>query len=53
MRSTLLNLVSKIAYHSSERDSPRDQFVVTLFLIIVFGLLVGAAVKGRIENSIE
>lgn len=32
---------------SSERDSPRDQLVVTLFLIVVFGLLLGAAIKSR------
>lgn len=34
-----------------ERDSPRDQLVVTLFLIIVFGLLVGAAIKGRMDKA--
>ncbi|KIM24046.1 hypothetical protein M408DRAFT_245468 [Serendipita vermifera MAFF 305830] len=34
-----------------ERDSPRDQLVVTVFLVLVFGLLVGAAVKGRMEQT--
>jgi hypothetical protein len=34
-----------------ERDSPRDQMVVTIFLILVFGLLVGAAVKGRMDKA--
>ncbi|KAG8803693.1 hypothetical protein FRC19_009908 [Serendipita sp. 401] len=34
-----------------ERDSPRDELVVTIFLIIVFGLLVGAAVKGRMDRA--
>ncbi|KAG9077392.1 hypothetical protein FRC06_008946, partial [Ceratobasidium sp. 370] len=34
-----------------QRDSPRDQLVVTLFLLIVFGLLLGAAVKGRMEKA--
>jgi hypothetical protein len=35
----------------AERDSPRDQLVVTVFLILVFGLLVGAAVKGRMDQA--
>jgi hypothetical protein len=34
-----------------ERDSPRDQMVVTIFLVLVFGLLVGAAVKGRMDKA--
>ncbi|KAG8933061.1 hypothetical protein FRC02_000161 [Tulasnella sp. 418] len=34
-----------------QRDSPRDQLVVTLFLLIVFGLLLGAAVRGRMEKA--
>jgi len=34
-----------------QRDSPRDQLVVTLFLLIVIGLLLGAAVKGRMETA--
>jgi len=33
-----------------QRDSPRDQLVVTVFLIIVIGLLIGAAVKTRMEQ---
>jgi len=34
-----------------QRDSPRDQLVVTLFLLTVFGLLVGAGIKSRIEKA--
>lgn len=34
-----------------ERDSPRDQLVVTLFLLTVFGLLLGAGIKGRMEKA--
>jgi len=34
-----------------QRDAPRDQVVVTLFLLTVFGLLVGAGIKGRMERS--
>ncbi|KAL0951168.1 hypothetical protein HGRIS_007899 [Hohenbuehelia grisea] len=30
-----------------QRDSPRDQLVVTLFLLTVFGLLLGAGIKTR------
>ena len=36
-----------------ERDSPRDQLVVTLFLLVVFGLLMGAAVKGRMAKVVD
>lgn len=35
----------------AERDSPRDQLVVTLFLLTVFGLLLGAGVKSRIMKA--
>jgi len=34
-----------------QRDSPRDQLVVTLFLLTVFGLLVGAGIKARMEKA--
>ena len=34
-----------------ERDSPRDQFVVTLFLLTVFGLLLGAGIKNRMLKA--
>jgi len=34
-----------------ERDSPRDQLVVTLFLLTVFGLLLGAGVKSRMMKA--
>jgi len=36
---------------SAERDSPRDQLVVTLFLLTVFGLLLGAGIKGRMVKA--
>jgi hypothetical protein len=36
---------------SPERDSPRDQVVVTLFLLTVFGLLLGAGIKSRMEKA--
>jgi len=32
-----------------QRDSPRDQIIVTLFLLIVIGLLIGSAIKTRME----
>ncbi|KAE9411104.1 hypothetical protein BT96DRAFT_846949, partial [Gymnopus androsaceus JB14] len=34
-----------------QRDSPRDQLVVTVFLLIVFGLLLGAGIKSRMEKA--
>ncbi|KIK06975.1 hypothetical protein K443DRAFT_129543 [Laccaria amethystina LaAM-08-1] len=34
-----------------QRDSPRDQLVVTLFLLTVFGLLLGAGVKSRMMKA--
>ncbi|CAA7265785.1 unnamed protein product [Cyclocybe aegerita] len=34
-----------------QRDSPRDQLVVTLFLLTVFGLLLGAGVKNRMLKA--
>ncbi|KAF8516173.1 hypothetical protein BU17DRAFT_51052 [Hysterangium stoloniferum] len=34
-----------------QRDSPRDQLVVTLFILTVFGLLVGAGIKARMEKA--
>ncbi|KIM85222.1 hypothetical protein PILCRDRAFT_817220 [Piloderma croceum F 1598] len=34
-----------------QRDSPRDQLVVTLFLLTVFGLLLGAGIKNRMEKA--
>ncbi|WVR05693.1 hypothetical protein IAU60_002717 [Kwoniella sp. DSM 27419] len=36
-----------------KRDSPRDQLVVTFFLLIVFGLLLYAAVRARLRRAIE
>ena len=36
---------------SAERDSPRDQLVVSLFLLTVFGLLLGAGIKGRMVKA--
>jgi len=34
-----------------QRDSPRDQLIVTLFLLTVFGLLLGAGIKGKMEKA--
>ncbi|KAF8078605.1 hypothetical protein FPV67DRAFT_1775768 [Lyophyllum atratum] len=34
-----------------QRDSPRDQLVVTLFLLTVFGLLLGAGIKSRMAKA--
>ncbi|KIJ25750.1 hypothetical protein M422DRAFT_236822 [Sphaerobolus stellatus SS14] len=34
-----------------KRDSPRDQLVVTLFLLTVFGLLVGAGIKSQMDKA--
>lgn len=31
----------------SERDSPRDQLIVTFFLLVVIGLLLYAAIRSR------
>lgn len=36
---------------NSERDSPRDQLVVTIFLLTVFGLLLGAGIKSRLHKA--
>ena len=41
------------ATNGIERDSPRDQLVVTLFLLVVFGLLIGAAIKGRMAKVVN
>jgi len=34
-----------------ERDSPRDQLVVTLFLLTVFGLLLSSGIKNRMLKA--
>ncbi|KAL5518894.1 hypothetical protein ACEPAH_577 [Sanghuangporus vaninii] len=34
-----------------QRDSPRDQLVVTLFLLTIFGLLLGAGLKGKMMKA--
>ncbi|KAF9229300.1 hypothetical protein BS17DRAFT_771277 [Gyrodon lividus] len=34
-----------------QRDSPRDQLVVTLFLLTVFGLLLSAGIKNRMVKA--
>jgi len=34
-----------------QRDSPRDQLVVTLFLLTVLGLLLGAGIKNRMMKA--
>ena len=44
-------LRSELTRGHVERDSPRDQLVVTLFLLTVFGLLLGAGIKGRMLKA--
>ncbi|KAJ7597053.1 hypothetical protein C8J56DRAFT_919041, partial [Mycena floridula] len=34
-----------------QRDNPRDQLVVTIFLLTVFGLLLGAGIKNRMVKA--
>nr|GAT44201.1 predicted protein [Mycena chlorophos] len=34
-----------------QRDSPRDQLVVSIFLLTVFGLLLGAGIKSRMVKA--
>ncbi|KIY71639.1 hypothetical protein CYLTODRAFT_369002 [Cylindrobasidium torrendii FP15055 ss-10] len=34
-----------------QRDSPRDQLIVTVFLLVVFGLLLGAGIKSRMLKA--
>ncbi|KAH7911191.1 hypothetical protein BJ138DRAFT_951239 [Hygrophoropsis aurantiaca] len=34
-----------------QRDSPRDQLVVTVFLLTIFGLLLGAGIKNRMLKA--
>ena len=41
----------QLANGTAERDSPRDQLVVSLFLLTVFGLLLGAGIKGRMVKA--
>jgi len=36
---------------ATERDSPRDQLIVTVFLLTVFGLLLGAGVKSKMQQA--
>ncbi|KAF8591844.1 hypothetical protein K439DRAFT_607518 [Ramaria rubella] len=48
---TATGLEGDVEARCFKRDSPRDQLVVTLFLLTVFGLLVGAGIKSRIEKA--
>ncbi|KAI5124648.1 hypothetical protein M0805_004257 [Coniferiporia weirii] len=34
-----------------QRDSPRDQLIVTIFLLTIFGLLLGAGIKGKMVKA--
>jgi hypothetical protein len=36
---------------NTERDSPRDKLVVTIFLLTVFGLLLAAGIKSRMLKA--
>jgi hypothetical protein len=47
----LLGISDNRGFLRLERDSPRDQLVVTLFLLTVFGLLLGAGIKGKMEKA--
>ena len=47
----LLSGLPDLRRNCTERDSPRDQLVVTLFLLTVFGLLLGAGIKGRMLKA--
>ena len=44
-------LITVVSCDYVERDSPRDQLVVTIFLLTVFGLLLGAGIKGKMEKA--
>jgi hypothetical protein len=48
--NSVQQLIERLAW-LPERDSPRDQLVVTLFLLTVFGLLLGAGIKGRMVKA--
>lgn len=37
----------------AERGSPRDQFIVTIFCLIIVGLLLTAAVRSRLRKAID
>ena len=47
----VIRLLLDLRSHCAERDSPRDQLVVTLFLLTVFGLLLGAGIKSRMAKA--
>lgn len=49
--SFMQTLLAHIFIVFPERDSPRDQLVVTIFLLVVFGLLLGAGIKGRMVKA--
>ncbi|ORY21857.1 hypothetical protein BCR39DRAFT_569175, partial [Naematelia encephala] len=36
-----------------KRDSPRDQLIVTFFLLIVIGMLLYAGIRARLQKAIE
>lgn len=46
-----LHIPCILNFAAKERDSPRDQLVVTLFLLTVFGLLLGAGIKGKMLKA--
>lgn len=48
---TRVGVADSCGFLRLERDSPRDQLVVTLFLLTVFGLLLGAGIKGKMEKA--
>lgn len=51
-RSFLLRLIQGWTIERAlERDSPRDQLIVTVFILLVLGLLLGAGIKKRMEKA--
>jgi hypothetical protein len=44
-------LISEQRTVNIERNSPRDQLIVILFLLTVFGLLLGAGIKNRMMEA--
>ncbi|KAI0307742.1 hypothetical protein B0F90DRAFT_1676807 [Multifurca ochricompacta] len=50
-KKAMLRRAAFLTSVNKERDSPRDQLVVSLFLLTVFGLLLGAGIKGRMVKA--
>ncbi|KAG2366547.1 hypothetical protein BDR07DRAFT_1395794 [Suillus spraguei] len=48
---TATGLEGDVEARCFQRDSPRDQLVVTLFLLIILGLLLGVSIKNRMLKA--